>query len=85
MVRWLLVLDRNELAGVAQLSRLPFGPAKSPSGEMAVAADPEPLSQVLGPLELDALTVADDEHFLQRMTGYTNLPDLVKNGLSPLY
>jgi hypothetical protein len=44
-----------------------------------------PLSQILTPLTLDPLTVADDKTFLARLLTQPNLPDFVKAGLPRLY
>ncbi len=44
-----------------------------------------PLSQVLEPLELDALTVADDKTYIDRLSQQRNLPDSIKQGLPTLY
>ena len=44
-----------------------------------------PLSQVLEPLALDPLTVADDPTFLARLQAQPNLPDYVETGLPALY
>jgi len=41
----------------------------------------QPLSQLLGPLELDAITVADDAGFLPAIQQQKNLPDFIKTGL----
>ena len=45
----------------------------------------QPLSQLLGPLELDAITVADDAGFLPAIQQQKNLPDFIKTGLPQLY
>jgi 5-methylthioadenosine/S-adenosylhomocysteine deaminase len=44
-----------------------------------------PLFQVLGPLELDPLTVADDRDFADRLARQRNLPDYLKEGLPSLF
>jgi hypothetical protein len=44
-----------------------------------------PLSQLLEPLPLDALTVASDPTFLTRVAAQKNLPDYIKQGLPALY
>jgi len=44
-----------------------------------------PLSQVLEPLELDAVTVADDKTYIERLRQQRNLPDSIKQGLPTLY
>ncbi len=86
--QWFLVLDRDEPAGVALRPHLPFGAARVPTATMppvlaeAVAA---PLSEILEPLELDPLTVADDAAFLDRLIHEENLPIFVVEGLHGLY
>jgi len=51
-----------------------------------LAAPPSvPLSQLLEPLKLDALTVADDPTFWDRLVKQPNLPDYIKHGLPVLY
>jgi hypothetical protein len=66
---------------------LPFDSADGPTAlrladTMAAQA---PLSQVLGSLKLDPLTVADDPDFLDRLTRQRNLPDYLKEGLPGLF
>jgi hypothetical protein len=51
---------------------------------MAKASAP-PLSTILEALPLDALTVADDAEFLERIQQERNLPDPIKQGLPTLY
>jgi hypothetical protein len=58
--------------------RLPFG------GLRARRTAP-PLSEILKPVKLDPLTVADDDKFLSLTTQQPNVPGPVKNGLSGLY
>jgi hypothetical protein len=69
--------------------RLPFagprdftGPVRAPR---ALAKAAPPLSQILKPVKLDPLTVADDDKFLTLITQQPNVPGPVKNGLSGLY
>lgn len=83
---WSLVLDHEEPAGIALRPHLPFGPLGALTAQMplALAAGP-PLSEILAPLELDPLTVADDDSFLKRLSAQPNLPDFVKQGLPALY
>jgi len=44
-----------------------------------------PLSELLEPLQLDRLTVADDARFLESLAQQPNLPEYVKTGLPKLY
>jgi 5-methylthioadenosine/S-adenosylhomocysteine deaminase len=68
--RWFLVLDHEEPPGMAIRPHLPFGSTQSPTAPRLadIMAAQAPLSQVLRPLELDPLTVADDPNFLDRLT-----------------
>jgi hypothetical protein len=79
-----LVLDELGDTGFQQRPRFPFrGELTGP--ELLVAAPRPPLSEVLGPLELDRLTVADDPDWLARIQAQGNLPTFVRNGLRALY
>ena len=84
---WFLDLNHDEPEGIALRPHLPFGPDAAPTGlrasEALMAAIP--LSQLLEPLPLDALTVASDPTFLARVAGQKNLPDYIKRGLPALY
>jgi hypothetical protein len=40
---------------------------------------------VLGPLELDPLTVVDDRDFTERLARQRNIPDYLKEGLPDLF
>lgn len=85
--QWSLVLDHEEPPGMAIRPHLPLGSADGQTAPrladiMAIQA---PLSQVLGPLELDPLTVADDPDFLDRLTRQPNLPDYLKKALPDLF
>jgi hypothetical protein len=82
---WSLVLDEIEDTGFDLRPRLP-GKARAltgPSRKAAKAATP--LSSVLVPLQLDALTVVDDPSFLDNIQQQRNLPDYIKTGLKGLY
>jgi hypothetical protein len=87
--QWSLVLDHEEPPGVAIRHHLPASPAEGPTAprlaELAAQAAQPPLSQVLEPLALDALTVADDETFLDRLDRQRNLPDYLKAELPALF
>ena len=67
------------------MSSLEEGKRLEAAREQLRLAASVPLSQVLEPLELDALTVADDKTFLDRLMQQRNLPDYVKQGLLTLY
>jgi cytosine/adenosine deaminase-related metal-dependent hydrolase len=84
---WFLALDEIQHTGVDLRPHLPFGKARTPTGPrlvMAKASAP-PLSTVLEALPLDAMTVADDAEFLERIQQERNLPDPIKQGLPTLY
>ncbi len=85
---WSLALDEIQDRGEDLRPRLPFngprdftGPRRPP---IAAAATP-PLSTILKPIDLDPLTVADDNHFLDAIEHQPNLPSPIKGGLRALY
>jgi len=84
--QWMLLLDHDEPVGLSQRPHLQ-GPDGQPTAELtldlAVAA--QPLSELLEPIPLDPLTVADDGRFLDRIAAEPNLPDQLARGLSELY
>jgi len=84
---WVLLLEHEEPPGFA-LRRHPAPGAAAATPRItevqAEAQAARPLSQLLGPLALDPLTVADDGSFLERLGGQLNVPDYVKAGLSEL-
>jgi len=88
---WSLALDEIRDTGVELRPRLPFngprdftGPARV-SRRAALAAAAVPLSQLLKPIDLDPLTVADDSDFLSLMKDQPNVPDAIRNALPDLY
>lgn len=88
---WFLLLDHEEPRGVAHRPHLRLrrtgletGHVEAAPAVMAALAA-VPLSQVLAPQELDALTVVDDGKYLSRISGQRNLPDFVKQGLGGMY
>jgi cytosine/adenosine deaminase-related metal-dependent hydrolase len=85
--QWSLVLDHEEPPGMTIRPHLPFDSADGPTAPRLadIMGVQSPLSQVLGPLELDPLTVADDPDFLDRLTRQRNLPDYLKEGLPGLF
>jgi 5-methylthioadenosine/S-adenosylhomocysteine deaminase len=84
--QWSLVLDHEEPPGTARRPHLPFNVANGPEALRLtdVMAVQPPLSQILEPLELDPLSVADDPSFVDRLSEQRNIPGYVKEGLSTL-
>jgi cytosine/adenosine deaminase-related metal-dependent hydrolase len=86
---WSLALDEIQDHGEDLRPRLPLrGPRNftGPSRRSAAAiAKAQPLSTVLKPIDLDALTVADDQDFLDAIEHQPNVPDAVRMGLRGLY
>jgi C-terminal processing protease CtpA/Prc len=98
---WFLELDHDEVDG--RTDRPSFGgldvwdgatgdggAAASPGGHVPLWAHgaADPLSEVLGPLDLDPLTVVDDDRYIDRLAGVRELPDEafeVVRGLARLY
>ncbi|HJV63038.1 MAG TPA: amidohydrolase family protein, partial [Albitalea sp.] len=68
-VVWSLALDEIRATGVDQRPRLPFNDPRDFTGPElhAMRAAAAPLSKILQPIALDALTVADDPGFLRRI------------------
>jgi cytosine/adenosine deaminase-related metal-dependent hydrolase len=85
-VQWMLALDELAPTGLDLRPRLPLPGTDRPTGPARAAAAPTvPLSQILEPLDLDPLTVADDPDFLARLAAARNLPETIKAGLKSLY
>ncbi|MDM0076009.1 amidohydrolase family protein [Variovorax sp. J2P1-59] len=84
---WGLALDEIKDTGVDQRPRLPFAGPRDFTGPnlQAASAKSPPLSTILGPIELDPLTVADDPHFLARILSEPNVPAAIRAGLPQLY
>jgi len=84
-LRWALALDELRPTGVELRPRLSFRRKRTgPSLAEPRAAGP-PLSEILEPLKLDPLTVADDHDFLDTIDSEPNLPGYVAPGLRALY
>jgi 5-methylthioadenosine/S-adenosylhomocysteine deaminase len=81
--QWFLLLEHEEPEGTALRPHLPLKGMET--ARLPVRALAAPLSELLTPLDLDPLTVADDKTFLDRLAGQTNLPEYVKNSLSDMY
>ncbi|MFZ5625263.1 MAG: amidohydrolase family protein [Gemmatimonadota bacterium] len=86
-VIWSLALDELEETGMALRPRLAGGGAAGAVGprlSMPFAAT-RPLSELLAPLDLDPLTVADDPTWFDRLEQQPNLPPGMAAGLRALY
>ena len=59
------------------------GKETGPTDKAKAAA--RPISSILSPIKLDALTVADDHTFLDRVEAEINLPEYIAPGLRELY
>jgi 5-methylthioadenosine/S-adenosylhomocysteine deaminase len=83
--RWMLLLDHDEPFGLDQRPHLP-DPGGSPTAELTPdLALAQPLSELLEPIDLDPITVADDPRFLDRVGEEMNLPVAIQKGLPELY
>jgi hypothetical protein len=84
--QWMLLLDHEEPDGLDQRPHLP-GPDGQPTAELTLdlALAVKPLSELLEPIPLDPLTVADDDRFLDRIAAEPNLPDAIRQALPDLY
>ena len=84
---WFLALDELESTGSELRHRLPGaqGAVTGPRLGTAPNARAVPLSQLVGPMTLDPLTVADDDNFLDRVEAQTVLPEYVRSNLKGMY
>jgi hypothetical protein len=84
---WSLALDEIQNTGEELRPRLPFNGPRDFTGPRTkgTASLTSPLSKILKPIELDPLTVADDDNFLDEIEQQPNLPAAVKSGLRDLY
>jgi hypothetical protein len=84
--QWFLLLDQEETPDNVIRPHLPFGPEGTLTAEMPESGTLGiPLSGILEPVELDALTAADDAAFIDKLRQELNLPDAVKDGLRSLF
>jgi hypothetical protein len=85
-VQWGLALDELEPTGVELRPRVPLPGTDQPTGPSLLTAAPAgPLSEVVGPLKLDPLTVVDDSDWLDAIAHEQNLPSWLTQGLPGLY
>jgi 5-methylthioadenosine/S-adenosylhomocysteine deaminase len=81
-----LALDEFEHTDFTQRPHLRLGGELTGPIDKTPAAPPDaPLSTLLSPVALDALTVADDPGWLDRVAAETNLPAYLAPGLRTLY
>jgi 5-methylthioadenosine/S-adenosylhomocysteine deaminase len=81
---WFLALDELESTGSELRPRLPGANGRE-SGPQVGTGRAVPLSQLVGPMTLDPLTVADDSEFLDRVEAQTVLPEFVRRKLKEMY
>jgi cytosine/adenosine deaminase-related metal-dependent hydrolase len=81
---WFLALDELEPTGSELRPRLPGANGRE-SGPQVGTARAVPLSQLVSPMTLDPLTVADDSEFLDRVEAQTILPAFVRTNLRNMY
>ena len=79
-----LVLDHEEDEGFEQRPHLP-GPAGQLTAMLDEAAHSTPLEDLLVPLTLDPLTVADDSRFVDTLAKEQNLPKEVADHVPDLF
>lgn len=84
-VVWGLALDELEPTGVELRPRAPLPGQSEPTGPALTEAKAKPLSEIVGPLELDRLTVVDDSGWLDSIDQQTNLPEWLAPALQKLY
>jgi 5-methylthioadenosine/S-adenosylhomocysteine deaminase len=88
---WSLALDEIRPTGAELRPRLPYRDPQDFTGPEVVsraavsAAAATPLSKILGPIDLDPLTVVDDPDFLSLIETQPNVPEAVRKGLRALY
>ncbi|MDO9469588.1 MAG: amidohydrolase family protein [Nitrosomonas sp.] len=83
---WTLALDELEDSGMDLRPRLPLpGERELTGASRGLERTAVPLSEIVVPLKLDPLTVADDSAFLDRIENQINLPNYVKIGINTLY
>jgi 5-methylthioadenosine/S-adenosylhomocysteine deaminase len=80
--RWAVVLDLEDTGGGGMFSAA-IGDLLGP--EVTDTGAAIPLSQLVQPIELDAITVAEDPGYFTELKKQINLPDYIKNGLQTLY
>jgi hypothetical protein len=83
--QWQLALDEiDEAAGAGVRARLPLG-TRTVGARALAGAGSKPLSQIVEPLKIDALTVASDGEFLDKVAAQLNPPAWLKSDLPTMY
>lgn len=81
---WMLALDELEDTGAHLRPHLPFAHLHTGAKPM-LGKGSKKLSEVVAPMGLDPLTVADDADFIDRIEAQGNLPEVVRSGLRDFY
>jgi cytosine/adenosine deaminase-related metal-dependent hydrolase len=81
---WFIEPDQDGDVSFVDGPQLPFAADGTLTGVFSTVMAAEPLSQILGSLELDPLTIVDDPHYFARLAPQFNLPQYVKEGLAKL-
>ena len=85
-LKWALALDELQETGTELRPRVPMNGGRPTGPELEPLRAAKPLSEILGPLQLDPLTVADHRsEFLTQIAKEPNLPGFVAPGLERLY
>ena len=82
---WFLELDHDEPPGFAQRPHLPLAETGELTGLLEPVLATTLLPDLLEPIELDPLTVMDDDRFFARLARQPNLPDYLRTDLPPTY
>jgi len=87
---WTLALDEISDTGVDLRPRLPLAGPRDFTGPKVIARGVTarasvPLSEILEPIKLDPLTVANDDDFLTQIAAQPNVPAPIRAGLASLY
>jgi 5-methylthioadenosine/S-adenosylhomocysteine deaminase len=85
-LQWALALDELQETGTELRPRVALHDGQPTGPELQPLQASKPLSEILGPLKLDPLTVADHrDEFLEQIGREPNLPGFVAPGLRRLY
>jgi len=76
--RWYLSMDETAIRPFLDKSM----PGLEAVRELSNPVEGPPLSHILEPLKLDALSIADDTTYLERLSTQANLPEYVKQALT---
>jgi hypothetical protein len=81
---WTLVLEHEEPPGVSLRTRFTADGRRGPTARAAapLAAPLPPLSEILEPIDLDPLTVADDDDYVAALKSQINIPQAIKDAIS---